>query len=170
MVWISNIIRIIDRFNEWMGRSVSWLTGILMLLVCVDVFARYLLGDTYNWINDLEWHLFSLVFLLGAGYTYKHNKHVRVDLFYTRFSVRDQAWVQLFGGILFLLPWCLVITWFSFEFTRISWMLKETSPNPGGLPARYVIKMAIPLGFTMLGLQGLADVLRAVLVLRQKKD
>ncbi len=162
---IQNIIQFIDKLNEELGRSVAWLTSLLVLVVCTDVFSRYLLSETSNWISDLQWHLFSLIFLLGAGYTFKHNKHVRVDLFHNHFSERDKAWVQLFGGLLLLLPWCVVLIYFSLEFTLISWLIKERSPNPGGLPARYLIKGTIPVGFTLLALQGLSDVLKAALTL-----
>jgi TRAP-type mannitol/chloroaromatic compound transport system permease small subunit len=117
---------------------------------------------------ELEWHLFALLFLLGAGYALKHDRHVRVDLFYNRFSARDQAWVQLLGGVLFLIPWAVLIFYFSFDYARISWLLGEVSSDPGGLPARYVIKAAIPLGFGLLALQGVAEVLKAVIVLRRK--
>jgi TRAP-type mannitol/chloroaromatic compound transport system permease small subunit len=162
--WISSGI---DQLNEQVGRAVSWLSTALVVLVCFDVLTRYLLNDTQTWIMELEWHLFALLFLLGAGYALKHDRHVRVDLFYNRFSPRDQAWVQLAGGLFFLIPWAILICWFSFDYARISWLLGEASSDPGGLPARYLIKGAIPIGFALLALQGVSEVIKAVITLRE---
>ena len=104
---------------------------------------------------ELEWHLFALIFLLSAAYTLKEDKHVRVDLFYDRFSARDKAWVNIIGTIFLLVPWCLVLLWVSFDYAYGSWMIREGSPDPGGLPARYVIKFGIGLAFVLLLIQAL---------------
>lgn len=161
------LIRYIDLLNEWCGRAVSWCTTGLVLVVCADVFFRYQMGQSSPWVMELEWHLFALIFLLGAGYTLKHDEHVRVDLFYDRFSRRDQAWINLLGGLLFLLPWAALLIYFSSQFAYSSFLIQEGSSNPGGLSRRYLIKGAIPLGFFLLFLQGLAEVLRAFLQLRK---
>jgi TRAP-type mannitol/chloroaromatic compound transport system permease small subunit len=139
-------------------------------LVCFDVIRRWLFNDTEAWIMELEWHLFALVFLFGAGYTLKHDKHVRVDLFYASFSERDKAWVNLLGTLFFLLPWCVLIVIVSWGYGMESWSVKEGSPDPGGLPARYMIKFAIPIGISLLLLQGLAECAKAVLVLTKKSN
>ena len=156
----------IDQLNEWVGRGVSWLTTLLMVLVCFDVITRYIANDTSAWIMELEWHLFALVFLFGAGYAFRHDRHVRVDLFYASFSARDKALVNVVGGVLFLIPWCVVIAWVGFGYGLASYQIGETSPDPGGLPARYVIKFCIGLGFFLLLLQGVSNVIRSALVLR----
>ena len=96
-----HIIEWVDQINEQVGRIVSWLNSLLVVLVCFDVLRRSLINDTEAWIMELEWHLFALIFLLAAGYTFKHNKHVRVDLFYSKFSKRDKAWVNLLGSLFF---------------------------------------------------------------------
>ena len=84
----------IDRINEWVGRTSSWISGILVILVCIDVLSRYLFSETAAWVMELEWHLFSLLFLFGAGFALKHDRHVRVDLFYDKFSPKDKALVN----------------------------------------------------------------------------
>lgn len=155
----------VGRLNEWVGRSVSWLTAGLVLLVCFDVITRYLLNDTQAWIVELEWHLFALIFLLGAGYAFKHDRHVRVDLFYAGFSKRDKALVNLVGGLFFLIPWCLLLMIVSGKYAWGSYLIGETSPDPGGMPARYLIKFSIALGMFLLLLQAIASVIDAVAVL-----
>ncbi len=157
----------IETVNEQVGRAVSWLTSLLVILVCFDVIRRWLFNDTEAWIMELEWHLFALVFLFGAGYTLKHNKHVRVDVFYASFSERDKAWVNLLGTLFFLLPWCVLIVIVSYGYGMESWSVNEGSPDPGGLPARYLIKFAIPIGISLLLLQGLAECAKSILVLNK---
>lgn len=160
------IFRNISRMNDYIGGAASWLTAALVLLVGVDVVYRRLLQDTQTWIMEMEWHLFSLVFLLGAGFAFRHDKHVRVDLFYTKFSPKDKAWTNLIGGLFFLLPWCVVLMVFSLEFAADAFRIREASPDPGGLPARYLIKFSIVLGAFFLFLQGIASVAEAILHLK----
>ena len=126
---------------------------------------RYLFNTTAAWVMELEWHLFALVFLLGAAFTFQQDRHVRVDLFYDRFSPRDRAWVNLVGGTVFLLPWCLVLVYVAWQYALGSYHIGEGSPNPGGLPHRFLIKGAIALGFLLLLLQALASIAAALLVL-----
>lgn len=156
----------ISRLNDRIGAATAWLTMVLVLLVVVDVISRRLFQDTQTWIMEMEWHLFALIFLLGAGFAFRHDKHVRVDLFYAKFSQKDKAWVNLIGGMFFLLPWCVALMIFSWEFAADAFRIQEASPDPGGLPARYLIKFSIVLGAFFLFLQGLASVAEAILHLR----
>lgn len=158
-----------ETLNENVGRTVAWATTLLMLLVCGDVAMRYFFQTTSAWVMELEWHLFALIFLLGAGYAFKHDRHVRVDLFYDRFSAQDKAWVNLLGGVLFLIPWCLLMTYVSYHYALGSYQIGEGSPNPGGLPHRFVIKGAITVGMILLLLQAWASVAQSVLVLWKKE-
>lgn len=167
---LQGFIKSIGQLNEWVGRTASWLTAVLVVLVCGDVIIRYLLKDTAAWIMELEWHLFALIFILGAAYTFKHDKHVRVDLFYDNFNERDKALVNLVGGLVLLIPWCTLILIFSWDFAWESYRIQETSPNPGGLPALYLIKFSISLGILLLLLQALASVAESILVLRKKEQ
>lgn len=158
--------RNISRLNDRIGAATAWLTAVLVLLVGVDVVYRRVLQDTQTWIMEMEWHLFALIFLLGAGFAFRHDKHVRVDLFYSKFSAKDKAWVNLIGGLLFLLPWCVALMVFAWEFAADAFRIRESSPDPGGLPARYLIKFSIVLGAFFLFLQGIASVAEAILHLR----
>ncbi len=163
--WLQAIADGIGHLNEWIGQAVSWLATVLVVLVCYDVVTRYLFSNTDAWIMELEWHLFALIFLLGAGYAFRHDRHVRVDLFYANFSPRDQALANLLGALLFLIPWSLVIASVSFDYAMISYRIGETSPDPGGLPALYPIKFSITLGAVLLLLQGIASLIDSILIL-----
>ncbi len=161
------IARAIDWVSDKTGYIVSWLTTLLVVLVCFDVLMRDVVGGGGAWIMELEWHFFALIFLFGAAYALKHDRHVRVDLFYDKFSKKDQAWVNLVGTVVFLIPWCVVIIWATYHFAYRSWVIGEQSPDPGGLPALYIIKMAIPVGITLLLLQAFSRLLDAIFVLME---
>lgn len=148
----------IQHFSEWSGRLLSWLVLALVLVISYDVAMRYLFNEGSVALQELEWHLFALIFLLAAAYTLKHDEHVRVDVFYrSRFMTeRGRAWVDLLGGLFFLLPFCVLIISGSLPFVSNSFNFLEGSPDPGGLPYRFLLKAAIPLGFLLLLLQGVA--------------
>ena len=154
----------IECFGEYSGRCVSWLTLALVLLVSYDVTMRYLLQAGSVALQELEWHIFALIFLLGAAYTLKRDEHVRVDLLYHArwMSERRRAWVDLFGTLFFLLPFCILIIVSAWPFVENAYELNEHSPDPGGLPYRYLIKMMIPLCFVLLAVQGVATIIRSV--------
>lgn len=153
------IVDLIDQFNERIGEGTSWLNLGLILLIIGDVITRQV-GKSSVWVMELEWHIFALLFLLGAGYAYKHDRHVRVDLFYSRFSPRDQALINFWGNLLFLIPWCLVVIYAGWGYATDSLKIRETSPDPGGLPGRYLIKFSIVLGIGLLLLQAIADLIK----------
>jgi len=155
-----HFIKMTDQINEWIGRAVSWLTLALVILVCIDVLRRYFLEQTDAWIMELQWHFFSLVFLLGAGYTLKHDKHVRVDLFYDRFSARDKALVNIVGGTFLLLPFCIMIIFVSYAYMTQSWHISERSADPGGMPYRFLIKGSITISMILLLLQAISMIAR----------
>ncbi len=163
-------IRCIDWLNEKIGYCTSWLTTLMMLVVCYDVFTRYVLKSSSVAIQELEWHLFGLIFLLGAAYTLKADKHVRVDVLYTRFSPKGQAWVNFLGSLIFLIPFSMLVVWASFNFVRNSYMMGETSPNPGGLPARYILKACIPTGFFLVFLQAISLTFKSLLTILGNTD
>ena len=155
----------IDALNETVGRLVSWLTTALVLLIVFDVAARYLFNTSSAGVIELEWHLFSFIFLLGAAYALKHDRHVRVDVFYQSFSKKQQAWVNLVGTVLFLIPLSYVIIQTSGKFAFNAWVMQEGSADPGGLPARYIVKAAIPVGFSLLLLQAISLLCQSILTL-----
>jgi TRAP-type mannitol/chloroaromatic compound transport system permease small subunit len=164
------LARAIDRSNERLGRAVVWLTLVMVLVGSFNAIARYLgprvgLQLSSNAYIELQWYLFSLVFLLAGAYTLKHDRHVRVDVFYARLSARRQAWIDLAGTLLFLIPFSAVGLWVSWPAVRASWTILEGSPDPGGLP-RYPIKAVILIAFVLLIVQGLAELIRRVAFLR----
>lgn len=157
-----NLAQRIDTFTEFTGKCVSWLVVVLVLIVGYDVFMRYVFEAGSISIQELEWHLFSIIFLLGAGYTLKHDDHVRLDVFYrSRFlNERRRALIDVFGSLVILAPFCLLIIISSWPFVELAFVHNEASPDPGGLPARGLIKAAIPAGFSLLLLQGLAEAVK----------
>ena len=168
--FLKGYVRFADRLSEGVGRGTSWLSTLLVLVVCYDVLTRYLLKSSSVAVQELEWHLFSLLFLLAAAYTLRHDKHVRVDVLYTRFSPSLQSWVNLLGSLLFLVPFCLLVIWSSRKFVWSSYSIGETSPDPGGLPRRWLLKSAIPLSFSLLLLQGFALACRSWLEIARSKE
>ncbi|MDA9866275.1 TRAP transporter small permease subunit [Saprospiraceae bacterium] len=156
-----SIIKTIESIIRWTGEKSSYINVLLVMIICIDVFMRYILNTTQTWVIELEWHLFALIFLLGASYTLQEDQHVRVDLFYADRSIKSKAWINLSGTLLFLVPWCLILVNSSFNYATNSWMMNEGSPNPGGLPARYIIKYCMTFGFILLLLQGIAVIYRS---------
>ena len=156
MKTLQTLSQIVDSLNEWVGRVVAWVTLGLVLVVFVDVVMRYLFKTSFVFTQELEWHLFAFIFLIGAGYTLRHDGHVRVDIIYQRLGVKAKAWVNLIGVILLLIPGCLLVIITSWKFVINSWSILEGSPDPGGIPLRFLVKGCIPVGFTLLLLQGLS--------------
>ncbi len=154
MKFLLKIARGIDVLNEWVGRGVAWVTLCLVLVIFVDVVMRYMFRTSFVFTQELEWHLFAFIFLIGAGYTLLHDGHVRVDIIYQRLSPNGKAWVNLIGVLLFLFPGCVMIIVTSFKFVYSSWSILEGSPDPGGIPFRFIVKGTIPAGFCLLLLQG----------------
>ena len=163
---MEKIAHIIGRLNEQIGKVVSWLTSILVWVICMDVLLRYLLNISFAGLFELEWHIFALIFLLGAAYTLKHDKHVRVDIFYNKFSAKGKALINLIGTALFLIPFCVVTIWSSVPFVINSFNILEGSPDPGGLPFRFIVKSAIPIGFTLLLLQSISLIIDSILIIK----
>ena len=161
---------IIDRINEWIGRKISWLTSLLVLVICGDVVMRYFFNTSSAGVFELEWHIFAVIFLLGAAYTLKHDKHVRVDVFYGRFTAKQKAWVNLTGTVLFLLPFCIVVISSSYKFVENSFRFQESSPDPGGLPARFIIKSTITIGFFLLLMQSISLIFRSIVTIFASKN
>ncbi len=150
----------INLIIEKIGNAVSWLNVALIVLICFDVLFRYFFSFSKNWILELEWHMFAIVFLLGSAYALQEDKHVRVDVFYQNFSEKTKTIVNLLGTVIFLIPWCYLVITTSYKFANNSWYIREGSNQPGGLPARYVIKGMIVVGFILLALQALSFIIK----------
>jgi TRAP-type mannitol/chloroaromatic compound transport system permease small subunit len=156
------LTRLGEFINEHSGRIVSWLTTILVLIMCYDVLMRYAFQNTSVWIVELEWHLFALIFLIGAAYTLKHDAHVRVDVFYAKRSPRTQAIINFVGTVVFLIPLSIIVIKTSYNFAYNSFLINESSADPGGLPARYLIKGSITVGFILLLMQAIAEATKSL--------
>lgn len=156
--------RAIDALTERTGRLVIWLVLIATLISAGNALARWALGASSNAWLEIQWYLFGAVFLLAAGYTLKHNGHVRIDIFYGRLSAKGQAWIDLVGGLLFLLPMAGLLAWLAWPMFIDAWTTQEMSPDAGGL-LRWPVKLLLPLGFGLLALQGVAEIIKRIGVL-----
>lgn len=165
------IISAIDALTEWVGRIASWLILALVLLICYDVAMRYLFQQGSVALQELEWHLFALIFLLGSAYTLKYDEHVRVDiLFQSRFvSDKQRALINIFGTVLFLFPFCILILISGWPFVENAFYYNEGSPDPGGLPYRYLLKGSLLVAFGLLILQGFSGLLKNIIQLTEAK-
>ncbi len=159
------IARAIDAVNERIGRTVLWLVLAVTLISAANALMRYGFGMSSNAWLEIQWYLFGAIFLLAAGYTLKHNGHVRVDVLYGRWSPRARAWIDLLGAALFLLPLCVLMVWLSWHGFIESFQRGELSSDAGGL-IRWPVRLLIPLGFALLGLQGVSELIKRVAFLR----
>ncbi len=166
MFFLQRLCRAIDRLNFWIGSGVGWVSFIIVLVVFTDVVMRYVFNRSYVFVRELEWQLFSFIFLMGAGYTLLKDGHVRVDVFYQKLSAKGKAWVNLFGVLFLLLPGCFLVISTSAKFAITAWLTLEGSSDPGGIPYRFVIKSAIPLGFLLVALQGISIGIRSFLEIK----
>ena len=162
--WIT-VSKAIDATNETVGRAVLWLVGAATLISALNALARYGLGRSSNAWLEIQWYLFGAIILRAAGYTLKHNGHVRVDVIYGHCSARAQAWIDLLGALLFLLPLCGLMVWLALPAFIDSFQSGEMSPDAGGL-VRWPVRLLIVLGFALLGLQGVAEIIKRIAFLR----
>ena len=158
----------IDKISHYIGKTVAWFTTILVLVVVYDVFTRYFLLESSVALQEMTWHIFSIIFLLGASYTLKEDAHVRVDIFYQKFSDKSKAVINLIGVILFVIPFCVVLIISSTNWTINSYMINEVSPDQGGLPFRFLIKAVLPLSFVLVLLQSLALLVSSIKIIVRK--
>jgi len=157
--------RSIDALNERVGRLATWLVLGCVLISAANAVARYGFNFSSNAFLEVQWYLYSIVFLCAAGYTLKHNAHVRIDLVSGRLSKRAQAWIDVFGGLFMLLPACAIILWFGWNAFVESYRIGEVSGDAGGL-LRWPIKFVVPLAFLLLVLQGLSETIKRVAFLK----
>ena len=144
------ISRRIDPFITWIGESISWIWLLLLLTIVFNVVLRYAFGQGRIELEEIQWHLYSTGFLLGIGYTFQLDGHVRVDVVHELLSPRTQVWLELYGILLCVLPFTALILVFSAPFVVSSYALSEVSVSPGGLPFRWVIKSMLFIGFFLL--------------------
>ena len=154
----------IDRLNERVGHLASWCVLIAVLISAGNATVRYSFSESSNAWLEIQWYLFGGMFLLGASNTFRINGHVRVDLLYGMLGQRGQVWLDLIGTILFMLPAVFIIGWLAWPFFVESWSIHEMSNNAGGL-VRWPVKLLIPVGFALLFLQGLSEIVKRIAIL-----
>ena len=160
-------VQYIDAFTDRSGRLLAWLGLGMALLMALIVVMRYGFNSGSIMAQESVTYMHACLFMLGGAYALKSGAHVRVDIFYRNFSPRTKAWVNSLGGILFLMPLCAFICFASWNYVQESWAIREASPEPGGIPAVFLLKSLIPVMAINLFLQGLAETLRSALVLIQ---
>jgi len=160
----ARIESIVDVVGEW----TSWLALVIVALMATNVLLRYLFSAGTVWAQELEWHLLVPLILFGMSYALRHGEHVRVDIVYGRFSVRTKLIVDLVSAILAIAISVLII-WLSLHYVQQAYVIDEGSPDPGGLPHRFLIKALIPIGFVLLLLQSIAVALGSIEKLRLVK-
>ena len=157
--------RAIDALNERIGHLVYWLVLAMVLVSAANATSRYALSMASNAWLELQWYLFAAVFLLCSGYTLLHNEHIRIDVIAGRLSRRTQTWIDIFGTVFFLLPIAGFVVWMSWPIFLNAWYSNETSVNAGGL-IRWPARILVPVGFFLLALQGISELIKRIAFLR----
>lgn len=150
---------LIDRLNTMVGKSVYWLILGAVLVSAGNATVRYVFNESSNAWLEIQWYLFSAVFLLTSGYTLLRNEHIRIDVMTSGLSQRGHAWIDLLGGLFFLLPTTILILWLSIPIFMDSFLSGEMSSDAGGL-IRWPVKILIPLGFALLALQAVSEIIK----------
>jgi TRAP-type mannitol/chloroaromatic compound transport system permease small subunit len=150
---------LVDWLNEKIGLIANWLVLLACVISAGNALIRYGFNMSSNAWLEIQWYLFAGMVMLGAAYTLKENEHVRVDILYIRYSDRTRLWLDLVGGIVFLLPMTIIIGWFSWPMVANSYAISETSNNPGGL-LRWPVRLMLPVGFLLLSLQGVSEIIK----------
>ncbi len=166
--------RFVNRMTGGLGRVISWMVMLMVAISAFNAIARWLgrwigINLSSNLYLELQWYLFSLIFLLGAAYALKENAHVRVDVIYGRLRARSRAVINVIGSVVMLMPFCLFVLWVSWPSIRNSWVVREGSPDPSGLP-RYPIKAVIIVAFVLLLAQGVAELIKDMRIMRSSGD
>ena len=163
------ISRGIDWFNTQFAVVANWLVLLAALISAGNAGSRYLFSESSNGWLEIQWYMFAGMVLLGGPYTLKMNEHVRVDLFYGLASERTRIWIDIVGGLLFLLPICVILTYFTWPWFVESWTINEASSNAGGL-VRWPVKLLLPVGFFLMAMQGVSEIIKRVAALEHVID
>jgi len=158
---LQHLERITQRFSGLIGKIAALLLLLLIANVFYDVIMRYLFNDVSIGMQELEWHLFATLFLFGISYTLSVDAHVRVDIIYERLNPKKQAFIDISGTLLFILPFCALIAYYGIGFAHEAYSLGEKSGDPGGLPYRWIIKAMIPLSMSFVIISSLGFMLRS---------
>jgi TRAP-type mannitol/chloroaromatic compound transport system permease small subunit len=163
----------LSRAIDWLNAQIAVIANWLVLLACLisagNAASRYLFSISSNGWLEIQWYMFAGMVLLGAPYTLKMNEHVRVDLIYGMVSERARIWIDIIGGFLFLLPICVILTYFTWPWFVESWNLNEGSSNAGGL-IRWPVKLLLPVGFGLMILQGISEIIKRIAAIEHVID
>jgi len=159
----------IDALNERFGVIANWLVLLSCLISAGNAASRYLFSQSSNGWLEIQWYMLAGMVLLGGPYALKMNEHVRVDLFYGMVSERTRIWIDIVGGLLFLLPICVILIYFTWPWFVESWRLGEGSSNAGGL-IRWPVKLVLPVGFALMALQGISEIIKRIAALEHVID
>jgi TRAP-type mannitol/chloroaromatic compound transport system permease small subunit len=163
------ISRAIDWVNAQFGVVANWLVLLACLVSAGNAASRYLFSESSNGWLEVQWYMFAGMVLLGGPYTLRRNEHVRVDLIYGSVSERTRIWIDIIGGLLFLLPICLILVYFTWPWFLDSWRIGENSSNAGGL-VRWPVKLLLPVGFALMALQGVSEIIKRIAALEHLID
>jgi TRAP-type mannitol/chloroaromatic compound transport system permease small subunit len=155
-------MKAIETLIDIFARLAAFLVIALSFLVVYDSINRYFFGGGSVALQELEWHIFDIIFLLGLSYTLKSDKHVRVDIFYSNYSQKSKAIVNIISNIFLILPFTILILYVSYDYIALSYTQNEISPDPGGLAYRWIIKSMMVVGFMLLGMQSIAEILKNI--------
>jgi TRAP-type mannitol/chloroaromatic compound transport system permease small subunit len=169
MSFLLSLSRFIDTLNEKIGNGISWALLVSVLICTGNALVRYTFNTSSNAWLEIQWYLFSAIFLLATSYTLCRNEHVRIDVIAGRFSKRTQVWIDIFGFLLFLLPITLIILYYAIPYAWVSIQNQEVSSNAGGLII-WPAKLLIPVGFLLLALQGISELIKRIGFLRGDVD
>jgi TRAP-type mannitol/chloroaromatic compound transport system permease small subunit len=159
----------IDWINEQFGVAANWLVLLACLISAGNAASRYVFSESSNGWLEIQWYMFAGMVLLGAPYTLKMNEHVRVDLVYGMVSEKTRIWIDIICGFLFLMPICLILVWITWPWFVESWRLNEGSSNAGGL-LRWPVKLMLPVGFALMVLQGISEIIKRIAALEHVID
>jgi TRAP-type mannitol/chloroaromatic compound transport system permease small subunit len=161
MPFLLNISRLIDAFSELIGKLVMWFILATTLISAGNAIVRKMFDSSSNALLEIQWYLFAVVFMLGSGYAFLRNAHVRIDFVSSKFSARGRNWVDIFGIIIFLFPLCYMMATLGWPLFERAWNTGEMSSNSGGL-IRWPVYGLIPLGFAILFLQGVSELIKRI--------
>jgi len=164
-----SLSRGIDWFNTQLAVVANWLVLLAALISAGNAGSRYLFSESSNGWLEIQWYMFAGMVLLGGPYTLKMNEHVRVDLVYGMVSERTRIWIDIIGGLLFLLPICIILTYFTWPWFVESWTINEASSNAGGL-VRWPVKLLLPVGFFLMAVQGVSEIIKRIAALEHVID
>lgn len=155
----------IDGFILTMGKIICWVNSLLVINILIQVILRYVLGEGQIWLEELQWHFYSVIIMLGIGYGVTVDSHIRLDIFHRKYSAKTKGYIDFFGTLFLVFPLILVLFIHGIDFVQSAWRVHETSPHPLGLPWRWLIKSVVPVSMFLILLASLSRLVGAAAVI-----